>query len=253
MSLSWTSDQYDVDDDYGDAISQHANCLTHDWRKTRADLDSRPCWSLDPLVRDEYRTYPSEREDWQSTLEYVLERLRETLANLQISYRLVIAADRTQSPKIVSCISDAREYVTVIEVERSSGSTFMLERIDWYPSSQSEPDSTVHTALLPTDTKSLEKLIQSLDSMVSNDPGMMQYALWTTFPWAAFLTEQGRATFAYELTQAMRTSIGDDVESIVQLVREWAASARILADPELTRRLTEPLEANGGTVPVPPG
>lgn len=83
--------------------------------------------------------------------------------------------------------------------------------------------------------------------------GVSGQALADAFPWVDFLPEPEREAFAAELTQMMiATSAVDNYTPLVQLVREWRATAEIHADPELARRLAAPIDdPTGGLVLFP--
>lgn len=61
------------------------------------------------------------------------------------------------------------------------------------------------------------------------------------YPWVRRFSYEEIVTFAYELSSFHP----DDEQGREQCVREWEDSADILADPELARKLTEPIEDFG--------
>ncbi len=100
--------------------------------------------------------------------------------------------------------------------------------------------------------EALEATSRLLRNLASHSPEALVAALTEAYAWVDFLPESARDRFAKELTQALLAAASVDLyQSVAQLVREWKATAEIYADPELTRQLTGPLEAVGGTVAVP--
>ena len=81
-------------------------------------------------------------------------------------------------------------------------------------------------------------------------------ALKDTLSWWQHLPDSDRDAFATELAQAFLVSSSGDhptTTDVIQMLREWKATAEIHADPELAQRLSEPLETPGDhPVPIPP-
>jgi len=101
----------------------------------------------------------------------------------------------------------------------------------------------------------LEASARLLRNVAVHNPAALSGALAEAFPWVEFLPDPEREVFAEELTRTMiATSSVDNCAPFAQLVREWRAAAEISADPELARRLAEPIDnPSGGPVLVPPG
>ena len=96
-------------------------------------------------------------------------------------------------------------------------------------------------------------LARLLRSVLSRSPAILDEAVRDEFGWVTFLPDSGRRLFVEELTS---TLVGaeeiDCYSTVTQLLLEWKATAEIYADPELSRRLLEPIvEATGGKV-LPP-
>lgn len=70
--------------------------------------------------------------------------------------------------------------------------------------------------------------------------------------WVDVMAESDRRRFAEEMSRLMAEAAKtDDLAPVEQALREWRATAEIYLDPELAKRLAEPLSANGGRVPRP--
>ncbi|MBQ0984544.1 hypothetical protein KBZ10_08430 [Streptomyces sp. F63] len=64
----------------------------------------------------------------------------------------------------------------------------------------------------------------------------------SALPWTRHLSADEVQQFVRELTQAVHGAADSDIHANVhRVVVEWRATARILADPELTAQLTRPL------------
>ena len=99
-----------------------------------------------------------------------------------------------------------------------------------------------------------EACARLLRNVAVHSPAALRAALGDAFAWTEFLPRQDREMFAEELIPMLLAAVSvDNYEPVSQLVREWKATAEIHADPELARRLLEPLEATGDPVPAPPG
>ncbi|MER5392075.1 DUF6247 family protein [Saccharopolyspora sp. NPDC002686] len=73
------------------------------------------------------------------------------------------------------------------------------------------------------------------------------------FPWLEKLPPEARAEFERDYARVARLSAGSgDRSELDQTVHEWKATALIYDDPELVRRLTEPVTTDYGPVPPPP-
>lgn len=70
--------------------------------------------------------------------------------------------------------------------------------------------------------------------------------------WVDVLPERDRRLFAEEMSQLLAEAAKtDDFAEVQQTLREWRVTSEIYLDPELLKRLTEPLTANGDRVPRP--
>lgn len=90
-------------------------------------------------------------------------------------------------------------------------------------------------------------------ALISSDEGAraILLALPAVFPWTRHLsTDEGRE-FVVDLLNATHDAAELDVHSnLHRVIVEWRATARILADPDLTAQLTAPLsdEDRGGVL-----
>ncbi|MEV4107265.1 hypothetical protein [Nonomuraea sp. NPDC049695] len=83
-----------------------------------------------------------------------------------------------------------------------------------------------------------------LTALVGNDEGVraVEHALPAVFSWARHLSAEERREFVQDIVHATRDAADLDVHATLhRVVAEWRATARILADPALTARLTSPL------------
>ncbi|WP_419554757.1 hypothetical protein [Candidatus Poriferisodalis sp.] len=100
-----------------------------------------------------------------------------------------------------------------------------------------------------------DALARLLRNLAMHSPGSISAALSDAYPWVAYLPCEECELFAEELTQELlaAASVGN-YAPVAQLVREWQSTAEVYADPELLRRLSEPIEVtHGGPVPYPTG
>ena len=79
-------------------------------------------------------------------------------------------------------------------------------------------------------------------------------ALSDALSWVQHLPDSDRDNFVAELAQVLVSASGDYLTTtdVIQMMREWKATAEIHADTELAQRLSEPLETPGDPVPIPP-
>ncbi len=94
-----------------------------------------------------------------------------------------------------------------------------------------------------------------LRNLAVHSPVALGAALSDAYPWVHYLPREERALFAEELTQELLAAVSvGSFASVAQFLREWQSTAEIYADPELLRRLSEPIEVtHGGLVPYPTG
>ncbi|MHB9860987.1 hypothetical protein [Streptomyces sp. YIM S03343] len=87
---------------------------------------------------------------------------------------------------------------------------------------------------MPTSTVSFSELLPAL------------------FPWARHLSADEKRQFTADLAEASASAGPDRRPGLHRVVTEWRATARILADPGLTARLTRRLpDEDHGEVPAP--
>ena len=73
------------------------------------------------------------------------------------------------------------------------------------------------------------------------------------FQWAALLPDPDRTAFIDELGRALEVASAHKSDApVIQLLREWRATAEMHADPRLARRLARAITADGDRVPSPP-
>ncbi|MFB4280994.1 hypothetical protein ACBJ59_37295 [Nonomuraea sp. MTCD27] len=83
-----------------------------------------------------------------------------------------------------------------------------------------------------------------LAALVMSDEGAraVERALPAVFSWTRHLSAGERREFVQDLVDATKDAVDLDVHATLhRVVAEWRATARILADPALTARLTRPL------------
>ncbi len=87
------------------------------------------------------------------------------------------------------------------------------------------------------------------DALNVGDPGSDVEGVLS---WVAVLPECDRRLFAEEMSQLLAEAAEtDNFAEVQQTLREWRVTSEIYLDPELLKRLTEPLTANGDRVPRP--
>ncbi|MCF6474853.1 prevent-host-death family protein [Nonomuraea sp. MG754425] len=83
-----------------------------------------------------------------------------------------------------------------------------------------------------------------LSALVTSEEGVraVEHALPAVFSWARHLSAEERREFVQDLVAATQDAADLDVHATLhRVIVEWRATARILADPALTARLTRPL------------
>ncbi|MEU6231539.1 prevent-host-death family protein [Kitasatospora sp. NPDC047058] len=92
-------------------------------------------------------------------------------------------------------------------------------------------------------------------ALITSDEGAraVLLALPEVFPWTRHLSAEEVREFVVDLVNATRDAVELDVHaSLHRVIVEWRATARILADPELSAQLTEALpREDHGEVPAP--
>jgi hypothetical protein len=96
------------------------------------------------------------------------------------------------------------------------------------------------------------RLLAALISSGDGERAILR-ALPSVFPWVRHLSSDEVREFVGELIDATRDAVELDVHnSLHGVIVEWRATARILADPELTAQLTRPLpDEDHGEVTAP--
>jgi hypothetical protein len=116
-----------------------------------------------------------------------------------------------------------------------------------------EPDLRLSLADRETDRAAATAFLgRALRIVAIQHASELNGALAEVFPWAEFLPEADRAAFLDEFSRTIVASAElDNFAAVSQLLREWRHTAEVHADPELARRLTRPLEPEGGPVEPP--
>jgi hypothetical protein len=94
-----------------------------------------------------------------------------------------------------------------------------------------------------------------LSALIRSDVGAdaVRLALPEVFPWARHFSGEEAREFVVDLIDATRDAVELDVHAnLHRVIVEWRATARILADPELTAQLTRALpDEDHGEVVAP--
>lgn len=98
-----------------------------------------------------------------------------------------------------------------------------------------------------------EAFARMLRNLAVHSPIALGDALSDAYPWVRYLPDIEREIFAQELTQELLAAVSVGVfEPVALLVDAWRATAEVYTDPELLRRLSEPIEVtHGGPIPYP--
>ena len=81
----------------------------------------------------------------------------------------------------------------------------------------------------------------------------LELAVGDALSWSAVLPAEDRALLVGDLVDALElASDTGDAALVVQLLREWEATAAILSDPALASRLSQPVVADRDQVTLPP-
>jgi len=95
-------------------------------------------------------------------------------------------------------------------------------------------------------------LARMVRNLAVHNPGALDETADEVFAWLTFIPKPDRRLFVEELTRTLvGASAVDNYAPVVQLLREWKATAEIHADPRLKRRLRNPVEAAGDLVNAP--
>jgi hypothetical protein len=138
-----------------------------------------------------------------------------------------------RDPKSVAALVDSGD----VRVRRRDGAPLLLTRED-------RVEATGEGAF--TAARALRNVLAHLPAEVAGE------ALTEEFPWLSLLPKTQLSEFVSDFVKAASISAELGQWSVLaQTVREWKATARIYADPELLRQLTEPLMDDHGPVPGP--
>lgn len=127
-------------------------------------------------------------------------------------------------------VADAVERIQRVHVRRRDGE-------DLYLTTARHDEQRAETAAITA------RLISAL---VRNDEGVqvVRHALPEVFPWVRHLSGDEVREFVVDIVHATRDAAEIEVHAnLHRVIAEWRATARILADPELTAQLTRPLPA----------
>lgn len=99
----------------------------------------------------------------------------------------------------------------------------------------------------------MEAAVRLLAQVIALESGrsLVGDSITKTFPWARFLPDRDRITFASELAEVIEgASQVNQPGAIDQLVEQWRGTAEVWADPSALERLHREPE-DGGLVPRP--
>ena len=138
-----------------------------------------------------------------------------------------------RDPKSVAALVDSGD----VRVRRRDGAALLLTRED-------RVQSAGEGALVAART--LRSILTHLP------PELATAALTDEFPWLDFLPAEELPQFVADFVRSAGASAELGQWSVLaQTLREWRATAAIYADPELQRRLSQPLTDDFGPVPAP--
>lgn len=116
-----------------------------------------------------------------------------------------------------------------------------------------EPDLVLSRADRDDDrSEAFEALARTIRTLASHNPDILSEALGESFAWLEFLPAVDRSAFVAEFARVVVASsdIGH-YEPVSQVIREWRATAEILAVPSLAKRLRESIDAAGKSISEP--
>lgn len=97
-------------------------------------------------------------------------------------------------------------------------------------------------------------LSRAFRNLAVHSPDALADALGEAFSWTQFLPAADQRLFVEEFSRVVTAAAElDNVAPLIQLLREWRATAEVHADPKLARRLRRKLEADGDAVAAPAG
>ncbi len=95
-------------------------------------------------------------------------------------------------------------------------------------------------------------LARALRNLAVHTPAAFAEAVSEALPWIEFLPAAERRAFVDEYSRLVVAAAElDTYGELMQLLREWRATAEIHADPRLARRLRRPISADGDRVARP--
>lgn len=138
-----------------------------------------------------------------------------------------------RDPKSVAALADEGD----VRVKRRDGASLLLTRED-------RVSSAAEGAV--TAARALRSVLAHLTPEEASD------VLTDEFPWVKRFSQEERIEFVTDFVRAFRASaeLGEWSE-LAQVVREWRNTAVILADPVLSKALTEPIDGDFDYGPVP--
>lgn len=138
-----------------------------------------------------------------------------------------------RDPKSVAALADKGD----VRVRRRDGAPLLLTRED-------RASSTSRGAMAAA--RALRNLLSHISA------GTLTEALQDEFPWTDYLPEQDRAQFATDFVRAFQASAElGEWSTLADTVDDWRNTALIHTDPELVRKLSEPISGDFGPVPPP--
>lgn len=138
-----------------------------------------------------------------------------------------------RDPKSVAALADQGD----VRVKRRDGAPLLLTR---------EDRAAFANEGAVTAARVLGDILAHLPENVAAE------ALKHNFPWTDLLPEDARAQFAVDFVRAFQTSAElGDWSVVAEAVYGWRSTAAVYRDPELVRKLTEPIDAEFDYGPVP--
>jgi hypothetical protein len=91
-----------------------------------------------------------------------------------------------------------------------------------------------------------------LRNLAVHNPVALSQALGDAFPWIEFLPAGDRRLFVDEFSRVITGAAAlENYLPLIQMLREWRASAEVHADPKLARRLRRAINAEGDPITRP--
>jgi RimJ/RimL family protein N-acetyltransferase len=101
-------------------------------------------------------------------------------------------------------------------------------------------------------TEAFEALSRTIRTLATQHPEALEAALDTSFAWTSFLSTEDRTLFVREFATVVVASCEiNNYEPVGQFLREWRATAEIMASPSLAARLRESVTTAGDPIPRP--